>query len=604
MTGNRFFSLMLATLAAAGLHSNVTIGGDGQAEFRQAEANRMAIVQRAQAATLCIFSPTDDAGGGSGVVISPDGYAVTNYHVTAPCGDYLRCGMSDGHLYDAVIVGIDPTGDLALIKLTGRTDFPTAPWANSDHVRPGDQCFAVGNPFALATDFQPSVTWGIVSGVHRYQEPSGTLIEYTDCIQTDASVNPGNSGGPLFDTSGNIVGINGRCSFEKRGRVNVGVAYAISANQVQKFLGHLRSGRIVDHATAGFTVSTRGGGAVVISNILRSSDAYRRGLRDGDSVVAFDGRTVDSANTFKNILGTLPQGWRVPVSVLQDGQVRDVLVRLEGVHEREELLELVSDGEMGSPLDHPIPPPDKEPGEPSPDQTPPGEPEPRDILGRQSVPMPPAIAAIYESRRGYANYAFNRQNRDDVLRRARSFHETPVQADIPWSAKAQHSQLGAVTIALTNKGGDASFASGRNERFDRGAVHLDAATDIPASNGWLSAMFHLKRLLISDPAELGDVHYLGRSPWPGKDELCDVVVGTFETVEVHYFADTASGEIVGLEVYTDIDVDPWQVQLERAAESPIGRLPARMTFRIGEQTIGTLDRIDWSKGTVTGEDRS
>ncbi|KAE9852035.1 trypsin-like serine protease, partial [Escherichia coli] len=135
----------------------------------------------------------------------------------------LKCGMNDGKLYDAVIVGVDPTGDVALIKLLGRDDFPAAELGNSDDLKVGEWCIVAGNPFLLATDFQPTITYGIVSGVHRYQYPSGTLLEYADCIQTDASINPGNSGGPLFNTQGELVGINGRGSFEKRGRVNVGV---------------------------------------------------------------------------------------------------------------------------------------------------------------------------------------------------------------------------------------------------------------------------------------------------------------------------------------------------------------------------------------------
>ena len=114
----------------------------------------------------------------------------------------------------------------------------------------------MGNPFLLATDFQPTVTSGIISGVHRYQFPAGTLLEYADCLQTDASINPGNSGGPLFNGQGQVVGINGRCSFDKRGRVSVDVGYAISINQIKNFLGVLHSGRIVDHATLGARVAS------------------------------------------------------------------------------------------------------------------------------------------------------------------------------------------------------------------------------------------------------------------------------------------------------------------------------------------------------------
>jgi len=123
------------------------------------------------------------------VVIARDGYALSNFHVVLPCGRALQCGMADGRVYDAVLVSIDPTGDVALIKLFGRDDFPCAELGDSDQVRPGDWVFAMGNPFLLATDMQPTVTYGIVSGVHRYQFPAGTLLEYADCLQIDASIN-------------------------------------------------------------------------------------------------------------------------------------------------------------------------------------------------------------------------------------------------------------------------------------------------------------------------------------------------------------------------------------------------------------------------------
>ena len=195
--------------------------------------------------------------------------------------------LSDGVLYDAVIVGSDPTGDVALIKLFGRDDFPSAELGDSDQVRVGDWALVIGNPFLLATDFKPTVSYGLISGVHRYQYPSGTLLEYADCLQTDAAINPGNSGGPLFDAAGRLIGINGRGSFEKRGRVNVGVGYAISVNQIKNFLSYLQSGRIVDHATLGAVVSTDSEGRVVVADILETSDAYRRGLRIDDEIVAF-----------------------------------------------------------------------------------------------------------------------------------------------------------------------------------------------------------------------------------------------------------------------------------------------------------------------------
>ncbi len=99
----------------------------------------------------------------------------------------------------------------------GREDFPVAAIGDSDLVRAGHWCFAAGNPFVLATNLQPTITYGIVSGVRRYQYPSGTFLEYSDCIQTDAAINPGNSGGPLFNMNGELIGINGRCSLRKEG---------------------------------------------------------------------------------------------------------------------------------------------------------------------------------------------------------------------------------------------------------------------------------------------------------------------------------------------------------------------------------------------------
>ena len=216
----------IVLLIAASLLGALPARGDVDDSVKKAEAERIAAIAKAAPTFVAIYAK-DGQGGGSGVVISPEGYALTNFHVTHEAGIGMKCGMADGKLYDAVIVGIDPTGDLAMIKLLGRDDFPAAELGDSDLMHAGDWCFAAGNPFLLATDFHPSISYGVVSGVHRYQYPSGTLLEYSDCLQVDAAINPGNSGGPLFNAQGQLIGINGRGSFDKRGRVNVGVGYAI-----------------------------------------------------------------------------------------------------------------------------------------------------------------------------------------------------------------------------------------------------------------------------------------------------------------------------------------------------------------------------------------
>src|SRR5713226_5671809 len=264
------------------------------------EARRVAVIEKIKPTVAAVFAPGGQ-GGGTGVVISKDGYALTNFHVVAGSGPVMQCGLPDGVFYDAVVVGTDQVGDVALLKLLPKKegkDFPYAPLGNSDNVKPGDWSLALGNPFLLATDFTPTVTFGLISGVHRYQPPAGILLEYTDCIQIDTSINPGNSGGPLFNMDGELVGINGRGSFEKRGRVNSGVGYAISINQIKNFMGHLRAGPDADHASLGATVTgevedepaskDEGNTArLLVTNILEDSDAYRRGLQPGDELVKF-----------------------------------------------------------------------------------------------------------------------------------------------------------------------------------------------------------------------------------------------------------------------------------------------------------------------------
>src|SRR5262245_42206618 len=160
---------------------------------KQAEARRVEVVSKVRPAVVAVFSANMD-GGGSGVVIDPEGYALTNFHVVGT-GPTMKCGLPDGVLYDAVLVGLDTVGDVGLIKLLPKEEgkpFPHVPLGNSDDVKPGDWSMAMGNPFLLATDFTPTVTFGLVSGTSRYQYPSGNLLEYTDCIQIDTSINPGN----------------------------------------------------------------------------------------------------------------------------------------------------------------------------------------------------------------------------------------------------------------------------------------------------------------------------------------------------------------------------------------------------------------------------
>src|SRR5262245_14933268 len=239
-----------------------------------AEKKRVEVINKVKPSVVAVMARDlrgNLTGNGSGVLIDEEGYCLTNWHVTSATRSVtMKCGLPDGIIYDAVLVGLDKVGDVALIKLFPKKAgdrFPFARMGDSDLVKAGDWSLAMGNPFSLATDFTPTVTFGLVSGVHRYQYPAGTLLEYTDCIQIDTSINPGNSGGPPFNMDAELIGINGRGSFEKRGRVNSGVGYAISINQIKNFMGHLRVGLDTDHASLGASMESESEDEGVLSRI-------------------------------------------------------------------------------------------------------------------------------------------------------------------------------------------------------------------------------------------------------------------------------------------------------------------------------------------------
>ncbi|HSW47093.1 MAG TPA: trypsin-like peptidase domain-containing protein, partial [Phycisphaerae bacterium] len=257
---------------------------DAQDHPQAAEARRIEAIGRAGRSVVCLFDPTGTSGG-SGVIVSPDGLGITNYHVVADLLPARKgtAGLPDGRKYPLEVLGIDPTGDLAMFRVSGRDAFDAAPLGDSNVVRVGDPVFAAGNPFMLAEDFSPTVTAGIISGTGRYQVGADdrTLV-YTDCIQVDASINPGNSGGPLFDAAGRVIGINGRASFERRGRVNVGLGYAISINQIKRFIPGLRQGLLVEHGSPGATVVDAGFGRVVFERVEERGPVAKAGVRSGD----------------------------------------------------------------------------------------------------------------------------------------------------------------------------------------------------------------------------------------------------------------------------------------------------------------------------------
>jgi hypothetical protein len=466
----------------------------------------------------------------------------------------------------------------------------------------------MGNPFLLATNFRPTVTYGIISGVHRYQYPAGTLLEYADCIQTDASINPGNSGGPLFDAQGRLIGINGRGSFEKRGRVNVGVGYAISINQIKHFMGYLRSGRIVDHATLGATVGFDEEGRVVVTDILESSDAYRRGLRYDDEIISFGARPILTPNGFKNVLGIYPKGWRVPLSFRHDGRRYDVLVRLAGVHTPADLWKKTE----GRAPQHPMPIP--EPGEePKPDQPLPGDqpekkepPQDRPVpipgdrrvplpLGRKA-PMPEAVKEVFEARQGYANYYFNKQHRQRVWDRWVAQSDCR-SMDGTWTMAGGLAGGGDFQLDLASDRAAISVPAG--ETVWTPTADFGSSLEPLGSGGLLPTLYLWRRLAVQGPEAYGDVYYLGTVPLERPDNLADVIVGIHGGVECRFFFDSEEGLLRAIEMFPTDDADPCEVYFSDYREVDQKWLPGRMEARVGDERYGVfpIDRFELHPAT-------
>jgi len=330
----RLVAGLLLLLALVGDGRSAAVAGDETisprewALIKRAEQARIKLVQRVRPTVVAVFG-NNRRGGGSGVLFHPAGLALTNHHVVAAAGTEGFAGLDDGKLYRWKLVGTDPGGDVAVIRLTGKDRFPFAPLGLSDAVKPGDWVLAAGNPFTLAEDYKPTVTLGIVSGVKRYQHGSGrNLLVYGNCIQVDSSINPGNSGGPLFNLRGEVIGINGRASFKERGRVNVGAGYAISMRQIRNFLPELLATKIARHGTLDAQFGDRSGG-VICEAINLDSPAAKAGLQLGDKLLRFDGEPVRNANQFTNLISMLPEGWPVELVVERNGKQRTVRVRLD-----------------------------------------------------------------------------------------------------------------------------------------------------------------------------------------------------------------------------------------------------------------------------------
>jgi serine protease Do len=279
-------------------------------------------------------------GIGSGVLISPDGYIVTNNHVVDGAMD-IRVTMHDRRILKARLIGTDPLTDLAVIKVEG-SNFPSVPWGDSSVLRPGATVLAFGNPYG----FRFTVTRGIVSALNRPNPFADDRRKPGEFIQTDAAINPGNSGGPLVDARGEVIGIN-TFLVSPSGTFS-GMGFAIPEQIVKPTVDALVRNGKVTHGYMGIGISDvtpenskffdmKENIGAVVTQVEPGTPGAKAGLKVGDVITRLDGKTVNDAGQLQMEVGQKTPGTTIKLDVLREGKSVDVPVTLEamGSHDQE-----------------------------------------------------------------------------------------------------------------------------------------------------------------------------------------------------------------------------------------------------------------------------
>ncbi len=288
------------------------------------------------------------SGEGSGFVISPDGYIVTNNHVVADM-DEIKVHFLDGTELEAKVVGRDPKTDIALLKVDpGNQMLDTIALGDSEIVRPGDWVVAIGNPFGLAH----TVTAGIVSAKNRRDVMDPKL--YEDFIQTDAAINPGNSGGPLIDLRGRVIGIN---TAIRSGANTIG--FSVPINQAKQILPQLRAEGHVTRGWLGVSIQNvtkeiadhfeleEASGALV-SQVLPDTPAEKGGVLIGDIIVEFNGEPIKRWNDLPIVVANTAVDTKAKVVVIRDGQRQTLKIRIGRLDDPDQVASVADDEQEGT----------------------------------------------------------------------------------------------------------------------------------------------------------------------------------------------------------------------------------------------------------------
>jgi serine protease Do len=286
-------------------------------------------------------------GLGSGFFISPDGYAVTNNHVVAHAKT-VQVKTDDGHTYKAKVIGTDPKTDLALIKVDANKTFPYVKFADTPP-RIGDWVVAGGNPFGLSS----TVTAGIVSATGR--DIGGN--SYDDYIQIDAPINKGNSGGPAFNTNGEVIGVN-TAIFSPSGG-SVGIGFDIPAKTVKLVVAQLKAHGYVNHAYLGVKIQTVSGGiadslgmknahGAIVDQVMPDSPAAKAGLKTGDVITAVNGTTVKDSRDLARTIGMMAPEKTVKLTLLRNGDTKTLDVTLANTPKQQQTAKADENKEQAS----------------------------------------------------------------------------------------------------------------------------------------------------------------------------------------------------------------------------------------------------------------
>ena len=277
--------------------------------------------------------PRIEHGIGSGFVISPDGYIVTNNHVVEGATE-ISVTFSNRRVVSAKVIGTDPLTDLAVIKVS-ENNLPSLPWGESTQLHPGQMVLAFGNPLG----YRFSVTSGIVSGLNR-PNPEGDPRKPGEFIQTDAAINRGNSGGPLVDSRGQVMGINTFLISETGGFSGLG--FAVPAQIAKPIIDELIKSGKVEHARIGITIvdvtpanakffGLKNDTGAVISEVVSGAPGSKAGLKVGDVITAINGQTVDDSGHAQAVITSMRPGTRIELQILRDGKSQTVPVTLEAM---------------------------------------------------------------------------------------------------------------------------------------------------------------------------------------------------------------------------------------------------------------------------------